>query len=66
MLTHTFFDKIEPKRYFYQIKNTLFLVIVLVLIFKCFLHKKDRLGESTKNERLKNLGKKKKQEKTLV
>jgi hypothetical protein len=44
----------------------LILGIVLVLVFRYFLDKKDRLGKSTKNGRLKNLGKEKKQEKTLV
>ncbi len=35
-------------------KSTLILGIVLVLVFRCFLNKKDRLGKSTKNGRLKN------------
>ena len=48
------FSKIEPKRYFKNNKSSLILGIVLVLVFRCFLDKKDRLGKSTKNGRLKN------------
>ena len=47
-------SKKEPKRYFSKNKSTLILGIVLVLVFRCFLDKKDRLGKSTKNGRLKN------------
>ena len=46
--------KIVPKRYFSGNKSTLILGIVLVLVFRCFLDKKDRLGKSTKNGRLKD------------
>jgi hypothetical protein len=47
------FSKKEPKRSFSKNKSTLILVIVLVLVFRYFLDKKDRLGKSTKNGRLK-------------
>ena len=54
-LPHTIIpSKIEPKRYFPQNKSTLILGIVLVLVFRCFLDKKDRLDKSTKNGRLKD------------
>ena len=40
---------------FFKNKSSLILVIVLGLLFKYFLNKKDRIGKSAKNGRLKNL-----------